>query len=175
MGADADSHIENQRRRADVEAVVRTKTHVTAEQITADSGIVIAEHPLAVEAGLAMLRAGGNAVDAAAAAGFAMGVVQPPGSGLGGGGIMLIARPGARPAVIEFTPQSPTSSVSMTGHVADSAGGMSWTTPTSSGTAPRPCRAKSGGWRWPWSATDPCPGQRHGTGHQRGQTRICGR
>ena len=57
--------------------------------LAAPQSMVAAANPLAVEAGLDVLRRGGSAVDAAIAMQMVLGVVEPQASGLGGGGFLL--------------------------------------------------------------------------------------
>ena len=53
-------------------------------------GAVVANHPLAAMAGMTTLQRGGNAVDAAVAVGFALGVAEPQSSGMGGDGFVMV-------------------------------------------------------------------------------------
>src|SRR5690349_1851683 len=59
---------------------------------TSTKGMVASVHPLATDAGVAALKAGGNAIDAAIAVGLTLGVVDAHNSGLGGGCFILIRR-----------------------------------------------------------------------------------
>ncbi len=60
------------------------KTFATRSEVIAQNGIVATSHPLAVQAGLDILKSGGNAIDAAIACNALMGLVEPTGNGVGG-------------------------------------------------------------------------------------------
>ncbi|OYQ34859.1 gamma-glutamyltransferase [Niveispirillum lacus] len=66
------------------------------ELVTARRHMVVAANPLAVQAGLDVLRQGGNAVDAAVAVQAVLGLAEPQSSGLAGGAFMLLAEPGGK-------------------------------------------------------------------------------
>ena len=76
--------------------------------VSGRNGLVATQHHLASEVGADVLRRGGNAVDAAVAAGLALGTVEPWMSGIGGGGYMTIYRAAEdRVDVVEFGMRAP--------------------------------------------------------------------
>ena len=80
---------------------------ITRKASDSRGGMVVSQHYLASEVGADVLRAGGNAVDAAIATSLAIGVVEPWMSGLGGGGSMLVAKATAPVEALFFGMKSP--------------------------------------------------------------------
>ena len=69
--------------------------------------MVAAGHPLTAQAGADVLRAGGNAVDAAVASMLTSWVAEPLLSGPGAGGYMLVSEPGEEPVLLDFFVAAP--------------------------------------------------------------------
>jgi gamma-glutamyltranspeptidase/glutathione hydrolase len=75
--------------------------------IGAEHGMVVSAHRLASKAGIDVLKAGGNAIDAAVAVGYALAVTFPEAGNLGGGGFMTIRFRDGRTAFIDFRETAP--------------------------------------------------------------------
>ena len=76
--------------------------------VTSSRAVVVSGHPLASRAGADALERGGNIVDAAIAVSFALGVVEPDASGIGGDGMaVLYLRGMGEPVVIDYKDQAP--------------------------------------------------------------------
>jgi gamma-glutamyltranspeptidase / glutathione hydrolase len=71
------------------------------------NAMVASQHQLASQAGVDVLRRGGNAVDAAIAVGLALAVVYPEAGNIGGGGFMLIRRPDGSATSIDYREMAP--------------------------------------------------------------------
>lgn len=72
-----------------------------------EHGVIAAGHPLTAQAGANVLRAGGNAIDAAVGALLMSFAAEPLLTGLGAGGHMLVAGAGEEPALLDFFVQAP--------------------------------------------------------------------
>lgn len=78
-----------------------------AERIESQGGVVVCVSPPAADVGLAILKKGGNAVDAAVAVAFAQAVTWPEAGNIGGGGFMLVAPPGQAVTCFEYREIAP--------------------------------------------------------------------
>lgn len=77
------------------------------EPVHARNAMVVAQEPLAADVGVAVLKAGGNAVDAAVAIGFALAVTYPYAGNIGGGGFMLARFVDGRTTFVDFRETAP--------------------------------------------------------------------
>ncbi|MGH7481858.1 MAG: gamma-glutamyltransferase [Longimicrobiales bacterium] len=74
---------------------------------TAPDAMVTSDAPLATDVGLEVLRAGGNAIDAAIATAFALAVVYPEAGNIGGGGFMVVRMADGETAALDFREKAP--------------------------------------------------------------------
>ena len=79
----------------------------STEPVHAQHAIVVSVHELASRAGVEIMKAGGNAVDASVATGFALAVVHPPAGNIGGGGFMLIRMADGKTHFLDYREKAP--------------------------------------------------------------------
>ena len=89
------------------EGTMNVLTYHGEEPVRAAHGMVVSVHHLASDAGVEILQAGGNAVDAAVATGFALAVVHPVAGNLGGGGFLLLRTHDGKSTFIDFREKAP--------------------------------------------------------------------
>jgi gamma-glutamyltranspeptidase / glutathione hydrolase len=83
------------------------KSPARVEPTHAQRAITVSTHELASRAGAEIMQAGGNAVDAAVATGFALAVVNPPAGNIGGGGFMLIRMADGKTHFLDYREKAP--------------------------------------------------------------------
>lgn len=77
------------------------------KKLIADNAMVVSAHPLASQVGMDILKKGGNAIDAAIAVQFALGVTYPVAGNIGGGGFMVIRMNDGTTAALDYREKAP--------------------------------------------------------------------
>lgn len=88
-------------------ACVLTAALAAREPVRARKAMVVAQEPLAADVGVEVLKAGGNAVDAAVAVALALAVTHPSAGNIGGGGFILARFADGRTTFLDFRERAP--------------------------------------------------------------------
>jgi gamma-glutamyltranspeptidase/glutathione hydrolase len=92
-----------------IQAQVTAFQYSSIKKSTGKNGAVVSAHPLASQAGLLMLKKGGNAFDAAIATQWALAVVYPGAGNIGGGGFMVATLKNQKPIALDYRETAPAS------------------------------------------------------------------
>src|SRR5580765_7641799 len=84
-----------------------TLSSAPEEGVSSKDGLVVCTSSPACDAGAAILKQGGNAVDAAVATAFALAVTHPSAGNIGGGGFMVVHPPKGKPVVFDYREVAP--------------------------------------------------------------------
>ncbi len=89
------------------EGVKKSKKYFIKKTAIAEKAMVVSAHPEATAVGLAVLKDGGNAIDAAIAVQFALAVTYPVAGNIGGGGFMVIRKTDGEVATLDYREKAP--------------------------------------------------------------------
>jgi len=81
--------------------------YARTKAVTAPGGMVVSGNPIASRVGVQIMQAGGNAVDAAVAVGFALEVTHPEAGNIGGGGFMVIRTADGKVTTLDYRETAP--------------------------------------------------------------------
>lgn len=97
----------NSRQSSSSSIVINPYNYTVVKKIVAENGAVVSAHPLASKVGVEILKAGGNAVDAAIATQLALAVVYPNAGNLGGGGFFVARLANGEQVSIDYREKAP--------------------------------------------------------------------
>src|SRR5439155_4856851 len=87
--------------------VIPSTWTLTSRPVTAPHAMVVSAHPLASQAGVEILKQGGNAIDAAVAVAFALEVVLPDAGNIGGGGFIVHRTAAGEVSALDYREAAP--------------------------------------------------------------------